>query len=244
MRGRGVLIAAGVAAAMLAVAGPAMAEDLWEQSNWFTGQMTASYDMSEYTQVANHDVVVNVSGRGNPALTGDRPGVQSITVTDRGDTVVDGAGCTGLSSHSGTCTADYATEAKYPTATCDPTVWCPPPSGLIESLGVQLGTGDHSTFTDTAGGAPLPISVVTDSGRTAATFSAASSETYRGNDGPDTVTLRRGSGAGDISSAGGDDTIDSRNGVADTIACGDGNDTVHADAADSVAADCETIARG
>jgi len=41
----------------------------------------------------------------------------------------------------------------------------------------------------------------------------------------------------------GDDTIDARDGEADTVACGIGNDKVVADAADSVAADCEQVDR-
>lgn len=42
----------------------------------------------------------------------------------------------------------------------------------------------------------------------------------------------------------GDDTIDVRDGEVDTVACGIGNDKVVADAADSVAADCEQVDRG
>ena len=42
----------------------------------------------------------------------------------------------------------------------------------------------------------------------------------------------------------GDDSIDARGDRGDVVSCGDGNDTVMADAADSIALDCETVDRG
>jgi Ca2+-binding RTX toxin-like protein len=42
----------------------------------------------------------------------------------------------------------------------------------------------------------------------------------------------------------GDDTIDVRDGEVDTVTCGIGNDKVVADAADSIAADCEQVDKG
>jgi Ca2+-binding RTX toxin-like protein len=41
----------------------------------------------------------------------------------------------------------------------------------------------------------------------------------------------------------GDDTVDLRDGEADTLTCGAGNDTVQADPFDNVAGDCETVTR-
>lgn len=49
----------------------------------------------------------------------------------------------------------------------------------------------------------------------------------------------------DVLSAGpGDDLVESGDGVADVVACGDGADTVRADATDSVGADCEAVSVG
>jgi len=42
----------------------------------------------------------------------------------------------------------------------------------------------------------------------------------------------------------GNDTIDARDGEVDSVDCGAGTDTVHADAVDVVAPDCETVERG
>ena len=47
----------------------------------------------------------------------------------------------------------------------------------------------------------------------------------------------------DLSPGSAADTIDAVDGEADTISCGPGTDTVRADAADVVAADCETVVR-
>lgn len=53
-----------------------------------------------------------------------------------------------------------------------------------------------------------------------------------------------GKGGDTISGRGGQDTIEARDSVKDTIACGTGSDTVNADYIDVVAADCETVKRG
>jgi len=53
-----------------------------------------------------------------------------------------------------------------------------------------------------------------------------------------------GSGAGSFDGGPGDDFIQAAvNGLADTVVCGEGNDTVRANAADTVAADCESVTR-
>jgi hypothetical protein len=47
-----------------------------------------------------------------------------------------------------------------------------------------------------------------------------------------------------VDSRGGDDLVDVRDGVEDTVTCGSGNDTVKADGADLIdAQSCETIQR-
>src|SRR3954452_1082289 len=48
----------------------------------------------------------------------------------------------------------------------------------------------------------------------------------------------------DLRTGDGDDRVAARNGTADKISCGSGNDSVSADQQDSVAADCETVDRG
>ncbi|HET6548472.1 MAG TPA: putative metal-binding motif-containing protein [Solirubrobacter sp.] len=68
---------------------------------------------------------------------------------------------------------------------------------------------------------------------------SAGADTLDGGDGGDTLN---GLGGADtlIGNLGGD-TIRARDGAADTISCGPGDDRVFADPADSVGADCETV---
>jgi Ca2+-binding RTX toxin-like protein len=75
--------------------------------------------------------------------------------------------------------------------------------------------------------------------------------TLSGGDGNDSLeggsgddVLRGNKGVDTHSGGAGDDLIDSRGDKPDVVACGIGDDTVIADAADSVAADCETVDRG
>lgn len=62
-----------------------------------------------------------------------------------------------------------------------------------------------------------------------------------GAGGPDLITP--GDGADTVDAGPGDDRIEARDLAADAIVCGDGTDTVIADAVDEVAADCETVDR-
>ena len=55
--------------------------------------------------------------------------------------------------------------------------------------------------------------------------------------------IEGGEGADKLIGDAGNDTIDARDGGADTVSCGFGSDTVDADAADTVALDCETVRR-
>jgi hypothetical protein len=73
-------------------------------------------------------------------------------------------------------------------------------------------------------------------------------DVLRGGDGDDTVrgefgadTLVGGPGADTILGGMDDDTIDARDGEVDAVRCDEGADTVEADAADVVHADCETV---
>jgi hypothetical protein len=58
-----------------------------------------------------------------------------------------------------------------------------------------------------------------------------------------TATIVGGAGTDTLTGGGHDDLIDARDGGADRVACRGGTDTVLADAADHVAADCETVRR-
>jgi hypothetical protein len=59
--------------------------------------------------------------------------------------------------------------------------------------------------------------------------------------GPGTDTIVGGAGADAISGEAGDDVIDARDGIADTIDCGEGVDSAAVDAADPPAFGCETV---
>ncbi|MEA2247146.1 MAG: hypothetical protein QOH46_1675, partial [Solirubrobacteraceae bacterium] len=69
----------------------------------------------------------------------------------------------------------------------------------------------------------------------------AGNDTVRGGAGND--TLVGGAGADTLNGEAGDDVIRARDGAVDTITCGAGADTVEAGANDTVAADCEVVAR-
>jgi Ca2+-binding RTX toxin-like protein len=67
-------------------------------------------------------------------------------------------------------------------------------------------------------------------------------DTLLGGAGPDRIT--GGPGADIIVGGAGNDRILARDGTRDRITCGKGRDVVVADAADSVARDCEVVRRG
>ncbi len=67
----------------------------------------------------------------------------------------------------------------------------------------------------------------------------AAANTLRGGEGGD--TLQGGGGADALQGEGGNDLIRARDGAADTVDCGPGEDTVIADVADVADADCETV---
>ena len=66
-------------------------------------------------------------------------------------------------------------------------------------------------------------------------------DTVKGGAGNDQI--QGGAGADNFDGGDGDDDIKTRDGIADTIACGGGNDKVDADTLDKVAADCEGVTR-
>src|SRR4051794_35722331 len=71
---------------------------------------------------------------------------------------------------------------------------------------------------------------------------ASGDDSLSGGDGADAIDP--GTGADTVDAGPGDDVVHARDEARDTIACGDGADTVVADAYDSVAADCESVDRG
>ncbi|MDO8211780.1 PASTA domain-containing protein [Conexibacter sp. CPCC 206217] len=71
-------------------------------------------------------------------------------------------------------------------------------------------------------------------------------DTIVGGPGRDTINADAGSGACNFlvcRTGSGNDTVDVRDGEADSVVCGAGQDRVIADALDTVAADCETVER-
>jgi Ca2+-binding RTX toxin-like protein len=88
-------------------------------------------------------------------------------------------------------------------------------------------------------------------GADSVTNTTAVPSTLSGGDGNDSLAggfgndILRGNKGVDTHSGGpGDDYLDARGDRGDIVTCGDGNDTVLADPADSIAADCETVDRG
>jgi Ca2+-binding RTX toxin-like protein len=69
----------------------------------------------------------------------------------------------------------------------------------------------------------------------------AGAQTILGGDGDDVID--GGGGIDILSGQGGDDAITSRDGIFDSVGCGDGTDSVLADRFDVVARDCETVSR-
>jgi Ca2+-binding RTX toxin-like protein len=66
-------------------------------------------------------------------------------------------------------------------------------------------------------------------------------DTVAGGGGADVVS--GGEGADTLAGEAGDDRLSSRDGLPDTVSCGEGDDQVDADTLDEVAGDCETVTR-
>jgi hypothetical protein len=119
------------------------------------------------------------------------------------------------------------------------------PRAGIASLNLDLGEREDSATVDV----PLPVVLIggpgSDTLRT-----GGSVDQVRGDDGNDDLATGPGNdvvegGLGfDVLSGGdGDDVLRDADGLADRIECGSGADTVEADTADVVAADCESVTR-
>jgi Ca2+-binding RTX toxin-like protein len=111
-----------------------------------------------------------------------------------------------------------------------------------------IGTGSSVTC---PAAAIIGITVSAGDGADSVTNTTATRSTLSGGDGNDSLEggsgsdILRGNKGVDMHAGGaGDDFIDARGDRGDVVSCGDGNDTVMGDAADSIALDCETVDRG
>jgi Ca2+-binding RTX toxin-like protein len=97
----------------------------------------------------------------------------------------------------------------------------------------------------------IGITVSAGDGADNITNTTATPSTLSGGDGNDSLAggsgndvLRGNNGVDTHAGGAGDDYIDARGDRGDIVTCGDGNDTVVGDMADSIAPDCETVDRG
>ena len=125
-----------------------------------------------------------------------------------------------LSDPGATITAGPGCTASGNTASC-------PAVGII---GITVNTGDGGDIARNNTATPSTLSGGDDNDRL--------------EGGPGNDTLRGNRGLDTHSGGAGDDYLDSRGDKGDVVVCGTGNDTVRADAPDSIAADCEIVDRG
>jgi Ca2+-binding RTX toxin-like protein len=119
------------------------------------------------------------------------------------------------------------------------------PRAGIGSLNIDLGEREDSAAIDV----PMPVLLLGGPGSdTLRTGSSA--DQMRGDDGNDDLASGAGNdvvdggfGVDRLDGGEGDDLLRDADGLADTIACGPGSDTVAADTTDIVAADCEFVTR-
>ncbi|CAA9533661.1 MAG: Alkaline phosphatase [uncultured Solirubrobacteraceae bacterium] len=182
--------------------------------------------------------IVRVSGGELTSLSADATSLNTLTVRLRGgdielsDPTVDGG------MDPGSCRAGRVDGSGFIVQ-----AFCPR-SGV--SL-VRLDAGDREDRVT----AELPIPVALLGGDGADTLRAGpADDTLAGDAGDDTLTagggrdtLMGGLGIDALDAGAGDDAIRVRDGLADTVRCGDGSDTVDADTLDEVAGDCERVER-
>ena len=144
----------------------------------------------------------------------------------------------------GLIVADSGSAPAAPGAGCEPAdgfALC----GDARELVLDLGDADDVASVD--GAVVLPATI--DGGDGSDSISAGGGVTLlRGGAGDDFLnggeagdSVDPGPGPDYVISAGGDDTIAARDGEADSISCGEGDDTVSADLDDSVDPDCERV---
>lgn len=122
------------------------------------------------------------------------------------------------------------------------------PGASITAAPACVGMGSSVTCSATA---IIGITVSAGDQADSITNTTATRSTLSGGDGNDSLAggsgndiLRGNKGVDTHAGGAGDDLIDARGDRGDVVSCGDGNDTVMADAADSIALDCETVDRG
>jgi Ca2+-binding RTX toxin-like protein len=122
------------------------------------------------------------------------------------------------------------------------------PGATIAAAPACTGMGTTATC---AGAGIIGLTVSGGDGADSLTNTTATRSTLSGGDGNDSVQggsgndiLRGNQGVDTQAGGAGDDLIDVRGDRGDVVSCGDGNDTVRADTADSLAPDCEIVDRG
>ena len=122
------------------------------------------------------------------------------------------------------------------------------PGATITAAPACVGMGSSVTCSATA---IIGITVSAGDGADSVTNTTATRSTLSGGNGNDSLAggsgndiLRGNQGVDTHSGGAGDDLIDARGDRGDVVSCGDGNDTVMGDIADSIALDCETVDRG
>ena len=122
------------------------------------------------------------------------------------------------------------------------------PGATITAAPACVGIGSSVTCpaTDIIG-----ITISAGDGADSITNTTATRSTLSGGDGNDSLAggsgndiLRGNKGVDTHAGGAGDDLIDARGNRGDIVSCGDGNDTVMGDIADTIALDCETVDRG
>jgi hypothetical protein len=183
------------------------------------GSIAAPAAMASQARVADGTLrVAAVAGEANDVLVAPAGG-GDLAVSDLGAAPDTGPGC--------------AEDAD--TAVC----------AGARSIAIALGDGDDSGSIDP--GVVLPATIdggagsdsLGGGGGPSTLRGGAGDDFLSGGDAADTID---GGGGGDyIVAGGGDDVVLARDGEADSIACGDGQDSVTADPGDTVDGDCERV---
>ena len=177
---------------------------------------TASAQASTVSINTEYDYLVVEGGRyaDNLSVT---PGAVSgtMTVTSRNDRLsTSGAGCTSVSASTATCTASVA--------------------------GVYIGGAQGDDVLTLGVKTTKPSYVVAEDGNDVLRGGTGDDQLYGGLGNDD---LDGGGGLDVVWGQEGADSVRSNDGVADTIVCGDGVDSVLADTVDAPPSDCETVQR-
>lgn len=128
--------------------------------------------------------------------------------------------------------------------------------GSVASIAAKLGNGGSFAQSKLA---MTPVTITAGAGDDTL-IGGGGADTLIGTGGNDTLTAGSGNtrliaASGNVTMIGGsghdiyqggpgNDTIRARNGVTDNVSCGDGNDSVVADPADTTTSDCEVVDRG